>query len=145
MFAAYGLSATSNGKTVAFTKRAALETIHIADLQANGTALGSVRHLTLNEYDNSAQAWTPDGKSVIFLSHRNGHRSLFRYHLDSDTEEPLVMGAEDAAGAAVSPDGSELLYMDCRASCGVSLPMNRSPVVPLMRVPLEGGTPEGRT
>lgn len=142
MFAAYGLSATSNGKTVAFTKRAALETIHIADLQANGTALGSVRHLTLNEYDNSAQAWTPDGKSVIFLSHRNGHRSLFRYHLDSDTEEPLVMGAEDAAGAAVSPDGSELLYMDCRASCGVTLPMNRSPVVPLMRVPLEGGTPQ---
>lgn len=42
----------------------------------------------------------------------------------------------------MSPDGSELLYMDCRASCGVTLPMNRSPVVPLMRVPLEGGTPQ---
>jgi len=142
MFAAYGLSATSNGKTVAFTKRAALETIHIADLHANGTGLSSARHLTLDEYDNEAQAWTPDGKSVIFLSHRDGRRSLYRYRLDSDTEEPLVMGAEDAAGAAVSPDGSTLLYMDCSRTCGVTLPMNRVPVVPLMRVPLEGGTPQ---
>src|SRR5262249_35358989 len=69
--------------------------------------------------------------------------SLFRYRLESDSEEPLVMGAEDAAGAAVIPDGSALLYLDCSQSgCGVTLPMNRSPVVPLMRVPLEGGTPQ---
>lgn len=142
-FAGYGLSATSDGKTIAFTKKASPETIYVADTRANGAHIASVKRLTLNEYDNQAQAWTPDGKSIIFLSHRNGRRRLFRYALDSAREEPLAAGANNIAGAAVSPDGSWLFYLDCNreGGCGNTLPASRAPLVPLMRVPLEGGTP----
>jgi DNA-binding winged helix-turn-helix (wHTH) protein/Tol biopolymer transport system component len=142
-FGAFGLSATSDGKTIAFTKKASPETIQIADVQASGTRIDSMKRLTRNEYDNQAQAWTPDGKSIIFFSRRNGRAGLFRYSLDSDTEEPLAGGANNITGPAVSPDGFWLYYLDCNqeGGCGNTLPANRAPLVPLMRVPLKGGTP----
>jgi len=141
-FGAYGLSVTSDGKTIAFTKKVWLATIYVADTTASGAHIASVKRLTMNDYDNHAQAWTPDGKSIIFLSHRNGRRSLFRHALDSESEEPLVGGANDIVGAAVSPDGSWLFYLDCYGAGGcLGARANRAPVQ-FMRVPLEGGTPQ---
>jgi hypothetical protein len=141
--AAFGLSATSDGKTIAFTRKASPGTIHIADIGTNRTRIASMKRLTLNEYHNQAHTWSPDSRSIISWSSRNGRTGLFRYFLDSDSEEPLVGGANNIAGAAVSPDGSWLLYLDCNqeGGCGNTLPMNRAPLVPLMRVPLAGGTP----
>lgn len=141
-FAAYGLSATSDGKTIAFTKKVWLATIYIADTAANGAHISSLKRLTMNEYDNGAQAWTPDGKSLIYLSQRNGRQSLFRHSLNSESEEPLVGGANDIVGAAVSPEGSWLLYLDCYREGGcLGARAHRAPVQ-FMRAPLEGGTPQ---
>ena len=53
--------------------------------------------------------------------------------LDSDTEEPLVNSAENVAGSAISPDGAWLFYLDCARGC--------EGTVPVMAVPLHGGTP----
>ena len=46
------------------------------------------------------------------------------------------MGAEDVGGAAISPDGSWLYYLQCEAG-----PPGCETVVPLMRIPIHGGEP----
>jgi serine/threonine protein kinase len=125
----WGLSATADGKTIAFTRQSWQENVHIADIKANGAHIASIRRLTLNEYNNEVEVWTPDGKTVIFMSVRNGHARLFKQAIDSDTEEPLFVGATDdvnMSGASITPDGAWMLYI----------------VHPdqLMRMPMMGGT-----
>ena len=104
--------------------------VRLADLEAGGARMASMRRLTLSEYDNEAQCWTPDSKAVIFQSRRNGQGRLFKQALDSDTEEPLFAGAGDITmdGCSVSPDGSWLFY-------------NLKPRQ-LMKIPMAGGTPQ---
>jgi eukaryotic-like serine/threonine-protein kinase len=132
-----GMSVTSDGGSLAFHRWARQTTVNVADLEENGTRLSSRRRLTLNEYVNAAETWTPDSTALVFRSHRDGHLKLFKQALNSDTEEPLVMGAESVAGAAISPDGSWLFYLDCRIAVSEC-----DGQVPLMRIPVQGGTPQ---
>ena len=73
-------------------------TVNVADIDANGARISSVSHFTLNEYVNAAETWTPDSNALVFRSVRNGHLRLFKQALDSDTEEPLVMGSGKCRG-----------------------------------------------
>ena len=41
---------TSDGKRLAFQRWAQQTTVNNADIEANGTRISSIRHLTLNEY-----------------------------------------------------------------------------------------------
>lgn len=135
-FCAGGLSTTTEGGRLAFRRTELKTTINIADTDASGTRVLTIKHLTLNEYVNSAETWTPDSKALIFRSIRNGRLKLFKQALDSDPEEPLVSGADDVAGSAISPDGSTLYYLDCGPTtdeCGDT-------PVPLMQIPISGGT-----
>ena len=128
-------SVTSDGKRLAFQRSAPQTTVYVADIEANGTHLSSVRHLTLNEYSNAGETWTPDSRAIVFRSGRDGHGRLFKQALDSDTEEPLVMGAENVGGSAISPDGLWLFYLQCGGIPGCDA------VVPVMRIPIQGGEP----
>jgi DNA-binding winged helix-turn-helix (wHTH) protein/Tol biopolymer transport system component len=130
-------SVTSDGRRLAFQRLAKLTTVNVTDIEPDGAHGSSARHLTLNEYVNAAETWTPDSNALIFRSLRNGHLRLFRQALDSDIEEPLVMGAENVAGSAISPDGSWLYYLDC----GVQVAAACEGTVPLMGIPIQGGTP----
>src|SRR5215469_3976632 len=126
-------SVTSDGKRLAFQRSAPQSTVNVADIEANGVRLSNFKHVTLNEYTNAVETWTPDSHAVVFRSRREGHPRLFKQALDSDTEEPLVMGRENVAGSAISPDGSWLFYLDCARGC--------DGIVPVMAVPIQGGTP----
>jgi DNA-binding winged helix-turn-helix (wHTH) protein/Tol biopolymer transport system component len=132
-------SATSDGKRLVFQRSTPQTTVNVADIEANGTHLSPARHLTLNEYSNAAETWTPDSRAVVFRSRRNGNGRLFRQALNSDIEEPLVMGAERVGGSAISPDGAWLFYfqfLQCEAQ-----PASCETVFPLMRIPIHGGEP----
>ena len=130
-------SVTSDGKRIAFQRSVQQTTVHMADVTSNGASISPATHLTLNEYVNAAETWTPDSSSLVYRSWSNGHLRLFRRALDSDTEEPLVMGAENVGGSAVSPDGSWLFYADC----GPQVPAFCEGVIPIMAIPIHGGTP----
>jgi Tol biopolymer transport system component/DNA-binding winged helix-turn-helix (wHTH) protein len=130
-------SMTADGKRLAFHKGTRQTTVYVADVPGNGAAVSSPRRLTLNEYVNAAETWTPDGRALVFRSIRNGHLRIFRQGLDSDAEEPLVMGAENVGGTSISPDGSWLFYLQCEKDGNCDLP-----TTPLMRIPIDGGTPQ---
>jgi eukaryotic-like serine/threonine-protein kinase len=126
----WGLSATADGKTITFSKGFWHSSVHMADIEANGARIVSMRRLILNQYDNEAIAWTPDGKAIFFTSERNGRLSIFKQASDSDTEEPVFPGAGDMDldAAGISPDGAWMFYL--------------TPQRQIMRVPMMGGTPQ---
>jgi DNA-binding winged helix-turn-helix (wHTH) protein/Tol biopolymer transport system component len=126
-------SVRSDGKGLAFLRSAPHTTVNVADIETDGVHLSNAKHFTLNEYPNVAETWTPDSDALVFRSVREGRLKLFMQALDSDTEEPLVNSAENVAGSAISPDGVWLFYQDCARGCNGT--------VPVMAVPLHGGTP----
>ena len=130
------LSASADGKRLAIGRWSHSDTTYLSDLDSRGVVKPtSVRRLSAEDYPNSAEAWTPDSTAVIFRSRRNGHTKIFKQAINSDMEQPLVMGARDVAGSALGSDGASLFYLDC------SLQNDCNAVLPLMRVPVTGGTP----
>lgn len=63
-------------------------------------------------YDNQVYGWTPDGKRVVFRSHRDswtlGKTKLFTVSMNGGPAEPLPM-PESGAGD-YSPDGTKIVY-----------------------------------
>jgi serine/threonine protein kinase len=128
-----GLSATADGKRLAFVEWQAHYTIYTADLEANGSRITAARRFTQTESWDAPQAWTADSKALIFMSSRNGRSGIFKQLLNADTAEPLVAGPDDLGAIRVSPDGAWLIYQ------GPSKPEDPSAPDRVMRVPITGG------
>jgi tricorn protease len=82
------------------------------DVYVVAAAGGEPRRLTYHPGPDAAVGWTPDGKSVLFVSHRdstNDSGKLFTVPVEGGfpTEVPLPM----AESGSYSPDGSHLAYM----------------------------------
>jgi eukaryotic-like serine/threonine-protein kinase len=131
------ISVTADGMRLVYQRSVPQTTVNVADLEANGQRVSSPRHLVLNEYVSAAETWTPDSKALLFRSVRNGHFWVFKQALNSDTDEPLVLGSNNTGGSAISPDGSWLYYLDC----GVQPLGGCEGTVPVMAIPIAGGTP----
>jgi serine/threonine protein kinase/dipeptidyl aminopeptidase/acylaminoacyl peptidase len=141
------LSATADGKKLAFRRSTVQSSVYLADLQAHGMGITSPRRLTLNEGRDFPAAWTADSKVILFVSNRNGQWELFRQSLNEDTARSI---ATVSAGEAerteagefgptvprISPDGAWMLYL-IWTRAGSS-----SAQVELMRVPVAGGPPQ---
>jgi Tol biopolymer transport system component len=133
---ASAISVTSDGKRLAFFRQAVEPDVYIGDLEANGTRLTPLRRLTLDERADYPYSWTPDSKSVIFTSDRNGTFNIFRQGVHDAGPEVLVRSSEDLAVPRLSPDGNSIIYL-ITPSSGASVYNSR-----LMRAPLTGGPPQ---
>jgi len=107
-------------------------TIYVADLQGGGTRTTNPRRLTISDSFDWPCDWTPDSKTLIFHSNRDGHEGLYRQSLN-DSPELLVSDSKYAGRAKVSPDGKWLIYIQGPKT---SEPSARPE---LMRVPINGG------
>jgi len=126
------LSASSDGTRLTFLSTSSQYDVYIADFDPKLGLTSAPKRLTLDERDDLAYGWTPDGLTVLFVSNRNGTFDIFKQRLDSDVAEPFVIGPGDQLAPAVTSDGSWVLYTD--------LPSSGHPRI--MRVPLTGGTAE---
>jgi eukaryotic-like serine/threonine-protein kinase len=133
-------SVTNNDKQLAFVASSGFYTTYVADLEAGGKRLRNIRHFTLEDSDDQALGWTPDG-GLIIAQNRGSSWRVYKQSLDSDTQEPiasstagdwLLTGATSADGkwyiANVWPKGESVLHP--------SVPF------PIFRIPLAGGTTE---
>lgn len=85
--------------------------------------------LTAEEADNRMGAWTPDGKSVIFTSNRNGTYQVFKQEIGKDSAELLAAGPGNLEWPAISPDGEWVLYLSRGgAQTGTSTRVMRMPI-----------------
>jgi eukaryotic-like serine/threonine-protein kinase len=132
-------NATADGKRFAFLKSSGgYGTAYIADLEAGGTRLRNQRHFTLEEGDDGVTDWTADSKAAIVIHNRSDHYELYKQLLNADIPEPIVTAAQGGLieNAVVSPDGKWVLIQVWPVSGGPST------LVPIMRVPIAGGSPE---
>jgi len=128
------LSVTANGKRVVFLRSNMHDEVFVAGLDPATRRLSAPFRLTLDENGNMPTAWTPDSKSVIFVSNRNGTWMLFKQPIDQTTAE-LVVEGRSIWIPRLSPDGSEVLYMEGYRPDAPSVPVS------IMRMNLAGGAP----
>jgi serine/threonine protein kinase/dipeptidyl aminopeptidase/acylaminoacyl peptidase len=135
-FAVSSVSATADGRRMAFLRQSHTASTYIADLERNETHIANLKRLSLTEDWNLPVAWTADSKVVLFESVHNGHFGIFKQSIDADTTDPIVtFGPGDAGVPRVSPDGAWVIYLVFGES-GWQGPLK------VMRVPITGGTPE---
>jgi len=137
-FSLFSLSATADGEKLSFLKTTIQASVEVGELEAGGKRLQTPRILSREEYFVWPVAWTPDSKSVVFYSDRDGQWNYFKQDLNQDTAQPLVVGPEWKWYGHFSPDGAWFLY--------VAWPTRELPTptttVRLMRVASQGGPSE---
>jgi serine/threonine protein kinase len=130
---ARSVSVTADGKGLSYVLSSVQDAIYVADLDADRLRVASSRRLTLTEGRNIPSGWTPDNRSIVFVSDTLGHAALVRQPIGADTPQPIVVDARIMGAARLTPDGDAVLYR-----LAVE---RRDPMVPsrLMRVPTAGG------
>jgi Tol biopolymer transport system component/DNA-binding winged helix-turn-helix (wHTH) protein len=129
-------SVSADGKRLVFLRWAESPVVYISEIQQAGRRLSPLRPLSLDERRNYPYTWTPDGKSVIFNSDRDGVFHLYKQAIDQPAPDLLVDGDRPVILARLNADSSEILY-----ALGPS-PSDTERRVRLMRIPLAGGTPQ---
>jgi DNA-binding winged helix-turn-helix (wHTH) protein/Tol biopolymer transport system component len=129
------ISATADDKRIAYMKYSLNPDVYIAEMKADGTRLGPQDRLTLDEGRDYPFAWTPDNKTVLFASDRDGLFHVFKQRIDQSIPELLVGGNEAAMTPRLTPDNSTILYVIWPKLGQDSLESQ------LMGVPLSGGPP----
>ncbi len=131
-----GLSANADGTRLVLRKEIFQGQVYLAQLEGR-VRIGTPRRLTNDEAGDGPTAWTADSKTVLFMSFRNGKYEIFKQGISDDTAEPLVTGPESAFIPRLSPDGKWVIYASAPPGKEWTSATNR-----LMRVPLNGGSPE---
>lgn len=135
-------SATRDDRKITFTASSSFYTSYIADLHAGGTHITNLKHFTLEDADDVITDWTPDSKGVIVAQNRNDGYSLYKQRLDSDTSDAIVSSMAGLADFATpTPDSKWILALIWPVSGGKVVERPKVPL-PIVRIPLGGGTPE---
>ena len=98
--------------------RSAAFTVRVTDLEANRGRTGiwlvdlasrAARQLTAGEANDSSPRWSPDGKSLFFLSTRGGSQQVWRLPLDGGEAVRVTGQPLDVDAFEPFPDGRSLL------------------------------------
>ena len=82
-------------------------TIYLLDCDS-----GRSRQLTNGRAKDSKPTWSPDGKSIAFVSDRTGKAQLYSLPIDGGEARQLTAGSRGvgSGGFAWSPDGGSIAY-----------------------------------
>lgn len=98
------MALSPDGKKVAFIVHGEL----FAASAEDGGAATRVTHTVARE---SEVAWSPDSRSVVYASRRDGEPQLFLYDFVAGQERQLTSGATAALSPLFSPDGNQIAYI----------------------------------
>jgi eukaryotic-like serine/threonine-protein kinase len=90
-FAAARFQSASDGKQLVVLKQHSDDSVNIGTLSEKSRAFNPMR-LTRDNWRNVGAAWTPDSKSILLFSQRNGSYTIRKQSLDGSTAQTLVNG-----------------------------------------------------
>jgi Tol biopolymer transport system component len=126
-------SISSDAKHLAFVESVDRSSINLMDVGPSGSLRGSARKLTLSESWNLPLGWTPDSRTLVFASSRDGIWGIYKQNVNYDSPTSLFIGLPDSPLAgAVTPDGKWVVYLQRRVGSNPQI----------MRLDLTGGRPE---
>lgn len=128
------MSATTDGKLVMVLKQSDQNAVFVGAFDETVPRISNIHRLTFDERSSYPHAWTADSEAVIFESIRNGTWDLFRQDVHRRTAQTLVATLLMEVLPHLTPDGRWVLY-----SAAAKI---KRRAYKLMRVPVEGGTPE---
>lgn len=113
---------SSNGKEVAF--------VHRGEVFVTSIAEGTTRRITNTPEQERNVSFSPDGRTLLYASERNGSWDLYtttiarkeeKYFFNATLlkEEPLLATPAEEFQCAYSPDGKEVAYLEERTTLKV--------------------------
>jgi len=156
------INMSADGKHAVFIRTNIEPAVYIADVDAKTREIGKLERLTHDEWQSRPYEWTPDGKSVLFVSDREDTFHIFRQQVGAATPE-IVAGVQGSPRILrLNPERTEILYSvesdQKTADAAPGKTSSENPGVPgqratsmspggefqstnvrLMRIPLEGG------
>ena len=127
------LSASNGGKILAFRRVEPQGDVYIADLRS-GKLQTTPTRLTRENWEDHAPSWTRGGEAVLFTSDRDGRQHIYRQAIDQLEPVLLVGGQHDLGLPRLSPQGSDMLYLQYPGQA------QSSRDVQIRTIPLLGGT-----
>jgi dipeptidyl aminopeptidase/acylaminoacyl peptidase len=72
---------------------------------------GIFRQLTYSEKSESSPKWSPDGKSLAFLSNRDANQQIYLLSMTGGESEPLTKGKRNISRFTWSRDGKQIAFL----------------------------------
>lgn len=156
------INMSADGKHAVFIRTNIAPAVFVADVDARTREIGKLQRLTMDERQNRPYEWTPDGKSVLYVSDREGTFRIFHQQIGAATPD-LISGVQGSPNILrLNPERTEILYLTEEdrktADAGNGTPTSQnsgadchsgtttqqegefqSRSLRLMRVPLDGG------
>ena len=110
-YSIHNLSATADGKRLAFMRSTHHASVQVGDLAGNGNRLVNSRRLMVDDNINIPLSWTPDSRQVIFSSQRAATRQIYMQALGTGSI-PYPITSTPGTNfymARLSPDGAWLV------------------------------------
>jgi len=100
--------------TVSFVSQRGTMSVQLANLERNGTRMGSPRRLTLSERSDIPFAWSADSRSVLFSSDRTDTMNIYRQDVEKALPELVVRGMayEAKFTPRLAPNGKDIVYLE---------------------------------
>ena len=99
-------SLSPDGKHLAVSTRELTSQIWIKDLEQ-----GTLSKLSLNGRDNIRPTWTPNGRTVAFVSDQRGRREIFERLADGSRAETVLLSEKrPISDVVLSRDGTWMIY-----------------------------------
>ena len=105
------INMSADGKHAVFIRTNIAPAVFVADVDARTREIGKLQRLTLEERQSRPYEWTPDGKSVLYVSDREGTFRIFRQPIGAATPD-LIAGVQGSPIILrLNPERTEILYL----------------------------------
>ena len=109
------------------------------DIYKVATEGGEATRLTALDSYESMPIWSPDGKTIAFLSDRNGGQDIFTMSAGGGKATRITFSSESETPESFSPDGKHIIFSAALQDPAESAMFPSRRLTELYSIPVEGG------